>query len=139
MAASKDQSQSTAVTTQDLSALRRRAEDRLQTETARIQPPRTEEATQRIVHELEVHQIELEMQNAELRQARDEVETLLEKYADLYDFAPVGYFTLDCDGIIRTTNLAGASLLGIERARLLGRRFGLFVAIEARPFFSEFL
>ena len=88
---------------------------------------------------LQVHQIELEMQNAELRQARDEVETALEKYTDLYDFAPVGYFTLDRDGIIRAVNLTGASLLGIERSRLIGRRFGLFVAAEARPAFTAFL
>ena len=73
------------------------------------------------------------MQNEELRQARDELETALEKYTDLYDFAPVGYFTLDRDGVIRAVNLTGAGLLGIERSRLLGRRFGLFVADGARP------
>ena len=54
--------------------------------------------TQRLVHELQVHQIELEMQNEELQQARAEVEAVLGQYTDLYDFAPVGYFTLDRDG-----------------------------------------
>jgi len=119
--------------------LRRHAEERLQAKTPELHPPRTEEDSQRLFHELEVHRIELEMQNAELRQSRDEAETALEKFSDLYDFAPVGYFTLDCDDTIHAVNLTGASLLGIERARLLGRRFGLFVADVGRPIFSEFL
>ena len=124
--------------------LRYRAEVRLnaQAQAQEARPSRTEKATQRLVHELGVHQIELEMQNAELRLARDareEVETALDKYTDLYDFAPVGYFTLDREGAISAANLRGASLLGIERARLLGRRFGLFVADVARPLFAEFI
>ena len=134
MAIGKDKSLST-----EAAELRRHAEERLRTKTAALHPPRTEEETQRLVHELEVHQIELEMQNAELRQARDEVETALEKYTDLYDFAPVGYFTLDRDEIIRAVNLTGATLLGVERSLLLGRRFGLFIAVEARPAFTNFL
>ncbi|MBC7963941.1 MAG: PAS domain S-box protein, partial [Steroidobacteraceae bacterium] len=119
--------------------LRRQAEEQLQAKTVEPHPPRTEEETQRLVHELEVHRIELEMQNAELRQARDEMEALLEKYSDIYDFAPVGYLILNRKGIISAVNLNGASLLGVERSRLISRRFGLFVAAEARPFFSEFL
>jgi PAS domain S-box-containing protein len=90
-------------------------------------------------HELQVHQVELEMQNAELRQTRDEVETVLGKYTDLYDFAPVGYFTLDREGIIRSVNLTGASLLGVERSRLIGRPFGPFVTGKARSVFTAFL
>lgn len=119
--------------------LRRKAEAQLQEK--RSEPPRSRSAeeTQRLVHELEVHQIELEMQNAELRQARDEVENTLGEYTDLYDFAPVGYVTLDRDGTIRTANLATASLLGIERASLLGRCFGLFVTVAARGVFTAFL
>ena len=88
---------------------------------------------------MQVHQIELEMQNAELRQARDDLETALEKYTDLYDFAPVGYFTLDRKGNIRSVNLTGAGLVGVERSLLVGRRFGLFVTDEARPAFTAFL
>ena len=65
----------------------------------------------------------MEMQNAELRQARDEVETVLDKYNDLYDWAPVGYFTLDREGVISTLNLTGADLFYIERSLLPGRRF----------------
>ena len=119
--------------------LRRRAEEFLRAKAKGAPLSRTVDEMQRILHELEVHQIELEMQNDELRQARDEVDTALEKYTDLYDFAPIGYFTLDRDGIIRGVNLTGASLLGIERSRLLGQRFGQFATAEVRPFLSEFL
>jgi PAS domain S-box-containing protein len=67
------------------------------------------------------------------------VETELENYTDLYDFAPVGYVTLDRKQIIHAVNLTGATLLGIERSRLIGRSFGQFVASEARQRFSEFI
>jgi diguanylate cyclase (GGDEF)-like protein/PAS domain S-box-containing protein len=99
----------------------------------------TETDTLRLVHELEVHQIELEMQNEELARARGEMKTLLDQYTDLYDFAPVGYFTLAHDGIITQVNLTGASLLGAERGKLLKRRFGLFVDPQSRPAFTAFL
>jgi len=95
--------------------------------------------TQRLFHELQVHQIELEMQNAELHQARCEIESALESYADIYDFTPVGYLTLDRAGTILAANLTAAGLFGIARSRLLGRRFGLFVADDIRQFFSGFL
>jgi PAS domain S-box-containing protein len=119
--------------------LRRRAEELLRAKTAEDLPIPTEADSQRLLHELEVHRIELEMQNAELRQARDEAEKALDKYTDLYDFAPVAYFTFDRNGVIRAVNLTGAALLGVERARLIGRRFGQFVAIEARTAFAAFL
>lgn len=119
--------------------LRRLAEAKLKEKSVGLLLPRTKAEMQRLFHELEVHQIELEMQNEELRQARNEIEKALEKYTDLYDFAPVGYFTLEHDGKIGAVNLSGANLLGMERSRLLGRRFELFVSQEARPFFSEFI
>ena len=119
--------------------LRRQAEQRLRTDMAELYPTRAEEETQRLVHELEVHQIELEMQNEELRKAREELETALGKYTDLYDFAPVGYITLARDGVIRAANLTGATLLGVERSGLIGRQFGLFVPAEQRAVFAEFL
>ncbi len=100
---------------------------------------RTEEETQRLLHELQVHQIELGMQNEELRQSRAEVEAGLERYTDLYDFAPVGYVTLGRDGTIRQVNLTGARLLGVERAQLVNRRFGRFVSEADRPAFNAFL
>jgi len=119
--------------------LRRHAEERLRERTADQHLPRTDEVTQRLVHELEVHQIELEMQNEELLQARDTVDRTLDIYTDLYDFAPVGYFTLDHAGTIKTVNLGGASLFGFERTRLLDRSFVTFVQFKARHIFTDFL
>lgn len=117
--------------------LRRRAEKQLPARDGDI-PPAGDEAS-RLLHELQVHQIELEIQNAELRQARDEVETVLENYTDLYDFAPVGYVTLSPDGVVRTANLTASGLLGMERSRLPGRNIALFVEKETRPLFAAFL
>jgi PAS domain S-box-containing protein len=119
--------------------LRRRAEELQSKKTTRLSLPRTEEETQRLVHELEVHQIELEMQNAELSLARNQLEMALQRYTNLYDFAPVAYFALDRNEIIRAVNLTGTKLLGIERSQLLGWRFGLFIAPEARSLFATFL
>ena len=119
--------------------MRRRAEEQLKAKKPEDGLRRTEHETQRLLHELQVHQIELEMQNAELSHARDEVETALWKYNDLYDFAPVGYLTLDREGTIRAVNLTGASLLCMERSLLLGCRLGKFIAKDARTAFTAFL
>jgi signal transduction histidine kinase/ActR/RegA family two-component response regulator len=127
-----------AASPSDALDLRRRAEARLH-----AQPPGTgqpsEADTQRMLHELQVHQVELEMQNEELQQARDQMECALEKYSDLYDFAPVAYLTLDGEGIVREANLTSTSLLGIERSRLVPRRFGGLVAPADQPTFNAFL
>ena len=85
----------------DAAELRRRAEKRLKASKKQEVRPGTKEETRRLLHELQVHQIELEMQNEEMRQARAEMEAGLERYKDLYDFAPVGYMTLGRDGTIR--------------------------------------
>ncbi len=134
MVVSKDKQLSTAA-----SDLRRHAEEQLHGKKAERHYPRTNEETQRIVHELEVHQIELEMQNAELRQAREELEKVLGKCTDLYDFAPISYFTLDREGVISAVNLAGASLLAVQRSLLIGRSFELFVAATEHAAFNDFL
>jgi len=121
----------------DATVLRRVAEERLgeKPET----DLRIDEDPLRLLHELQVHQVELEMQNEELRQARSEVEMALEKYTDLYDFAPVGYVTLDRSGTIRAANLTGSVLVGVERSQLIGRHFGHFVSKKARSAFADFL
>jgi PAS domain S-box-containing protein len=119
--------------------LRRNAEERLREQHPERDQAPTDADTQRLVHELQVHQIELEMQNEELQKARDEMEAGLEKYSDLYDFAPVGYLTLDREGTILEANLTSASLLGIERSRLVKRRFGLCVSAADLPAFNAFL
>ena len=90
---------------------------------------------QRLVHELQVHQIELEMQNEELKRAQSEIAESREKYLDLYDFAPVGCFSFDRNGVITEANLAGASLVGIERSHLIGKPFSLFVSPQDRDIF----
>lgn len=84
-----------------------------------------------LVHELQVHQIELEMQNEELLRARAQAEDALERYTDLYDFAPIGYITLDHKWIIVESNLAAAELLGTTRRELVGTDFRLYVSRES--------
>jgi PAS domain S-box-containing protein len=118
--------------------LRHRAEKRLK---GRAPEPDLAPAaeTRRLLHELQVHQIELEMQNEELRDSRTRMETMLGRYTDLYDFAPVGYFTLSIDGSIHEVNLTGARLLGLERSRLIGEPFGSFVSQEDRSIFDFWL
>ena len=80
-----------------------------------------------LLRELRVHQVELEMQNEELRRAQLALEVAQTSYVDLYDFAPIGYLTIDEAGTITRTNLTGASLLGVERVNLVGRPFAGFV------------
>ena len=123
----------------DAAELRRRAEGQLKRQRRKTAPPRTDADTQRLVHELQVHQVELEMQNAEILEARDQMEAMLEKYTDLYDFAPVGYFSIDEQGVISEVNLTGAALLGVERSRLIGRRLQHFLSPTSRPVFLSFL
>src|ERR1035437_4930475 len=85
-----------------------------------------------LLHELQVHQIELEIQNETLRQAQDALEESRDRYVDLYEFAPVAYLTLSATGRIEAINLTGATLLGIERESFLHNRFTRFVASEDR-------
>jgi PAS domain S-box-containing protein len=102
--------------------------------------PRTEADMRRLLHELQVHQVELETQNEELLGAREELEVSRNKYAELYDFAPVGYFTFDAHGQIREVNLAGAQLLGIERRQLVNSPFASLIAdAEGREIFAGHL
>ena len=81
-----------------------------------------------LVHELQVNQIELEMQNEALRRAQIAVEESRDRYVDLYEFAPVGYLTLSPDGLIAQINLTAATLLGRPRQDLQGKRLALLVA-----------
>ena len=119
--------------------LRHRAEKRLKHMNPADRLPRIETSAQRLLHELHVHQIELEMQNEELRTSRAEQEDCAARYTDLYDFAPVGYFTLDRQGTMIQSNLEGAALLGAERAILQSRRFEAFVTKVDRAAFNSFL
>lgn len=76
---------------------------------------------QQLTHDLQTHQVELEMQNRELREAQVVLEESRNRYADLYDFAPVGYLSLDEQGLIREINLTGANILGQERTRIINK------------------
>ncbi|QSA97762.1 PAS domain-containing protein [Methylococcus sp. EFPC2] len=85
-----------------------------------------------LIHELLVHKVELEIQNEELRRAHTAMEEARDRYADLYEFAPVSYITLNREGLISEINLTGSALLGVERTKLINRRFSQFVASENR-------
>jgi len=119
--------------------LRRKAEERLQQrEQQKSVPPLIKVDETRLLHELQVHQIELEMQNEELRKAYETAETALKKYTMLYDLAPMGYFTLDSTGSICELNFTGADLLGDKRFSLINSNFKLFVSEESRAVFNNF-
>ncbi len=117
--------------------LRRRAEEKIGDLTS--PEDLSLEDTQRLVHELKVHQIELEMQNGALRQVQIELMEAYEKYIDLYDFAPVGYLSLDESGAILEANLTLAKHLGVERAFLIGLLFVNFVAPSEKQAFRAHL
>lgn len=116
------------------SELRKRAEEKLKTELTSLEKISREDI-HKLVHELQVHQIELEMQNEELRKAQVKLEESRHRYADLYDFAPVGYVTLDENGLILQANLTAASLLGIERGFLIKKPFYLYIHIKDKDIF----
>lgn len=97
---------------------------------------RLNQSEARLLHELQIHQIELEMQNHELRETQQRLEEARDRYADLYDFAPVGYLSLDESGRILETNLTGATMLGYERAQIIGKPFSaLLTRNDSQPFF----
>jgi PAS domain S-box-containing protein len=120
--------------------LRRLAEERLKESKSSLDSCVVEKGRDALalVHELQVHQIQLEMQNEALKLAKLETEDVLAKYSDLYDFAPMGLFAFDEQGQIQEINLAGAKLLGAERRTLMARHFQQFVAPKDRPSFGEF-
>lgn len=99
---------------------------------------RNEAETLKMIHELEVHQIELEMQYEELKLAEEKAEKATEKFTTLYDFAPVGYLTLDHDCSIRELNLSGAIMLQRERSFLVKSNLRQFVTHESLPVFNDF-
>jgi PAS domain S-box-containing protein len=111
------------------SDLRQRAEKMLRKEAVDLKKIGTE-GIRYSLHELQVHQIELELQNEELRRAQQELAASREKYFDLYDLAPVGYLTISEKGLILEANLTAASLLGLERAHLIKQPVTRFVFRE---------
>ena len=118
--------------------LRLKAEEKLKEQKVKTNVAIQESDVKKLLHELQVHQIELEMQNDELREANDVAEKALKKYTMLYDFAPMGYFTLEKDGSISELNFTGADLLGEKRFTLLNHNFKLFIAKESLVEFNNF-
>ena len=112
------------------SSLRAKAEAEAQARLFRASQIGAERPAEEIVHELLVMQIELEMQNEELRRAQQALEESRDRYVELYEFAPVGYLTLTADGHVSEVNLTGATLLGRERKEMRQRRFARFVIRE---------
>jgi diguanylate cyclase (GGDEF)-like protein/PAS domain S-box-containing protein len=119
-------------------AIRQCAEAQLKKQTGIKQTNPSDFAAKKMLHELQVHQIELEMQNEELKQARI-TERLYYRYTELFEFAPIAYFVFDLNGIINQVNLRGASLLGIERANLVGKPFSHYVTPQYRETFKRCL
>lgn len=93
----------------------------------------------RLIHDLEVHQAELEAQNQQLREAHHHLEESRARYSDLYDFAPVAYCTLDPAGCVLEINLTGAAMLGAQRSRVVGKPFALYLAEADRAVFRHHL
>ena len=123
--------------TTDAAELRRHAEERLKQ--LQVAAPVNEAETQKLLHELQIQKIELEMQIQELRYAETIANATLTRYTDVYDFAPVGYFTLAFDGAIHMANLTGAAMLAPERSKLIGQCLGSFVCAESLPSLKIFL
>src|SRR5450759_4657600 len=118
--------------------LRKRAEEQLKV-MQKITDNKTLEADpKRLLHELQVHQIELEMQNDELQHAYETAERALSKYTMLYDFAPMGYFILDSDGTICDLNFTGAEMLGDKRFSLENKNFKVFISNDSKSVFDKF-
>jgi PAS domain S-box-containing protein len=118
--------------------LRKRAEKKIPGSADSIQKMSAPEI-QKLVHELEVHQIELEMQNEALRKSQVETEEARYRYSDLYDFAPVGYFTFDRKGHIIEANVTGAFVLGAEKRSIAKQPFRRFVVPEYFSIFHSHL
>jgi PAS domain S-box-containing protein len=97
------------------------------------------EDVKKLVHLLQVQQIELEHQNQELRIAQEELEVSRNQYVNLYDFSPIPYFSMDKESIIKEVNLIASKMLGIDRNKLVGKRFITFIPLDERDAFNKFI
>ena len=114
--------------------VRKEAEERLRSATVHADDLSAMDL-KKLVHELRVHQIELEMQNEELRKTQAELEESRSRYADLYDFAPTGYLTINEKGLIIESNLTAAKQLGTERSQLMNKPFTGFIHKDDQDMF----
>lgn len=120
------------------SNLRKKAENLLKKLEPKKHAQLSESEALKLIHELEVHQIELELQKQELVLAKAALQETTEKYVELYDFAPNGYFTLSREGMILNLNFNGAKMLGKERSKLINSRFSLFISGPTIETFNTF-
>lgn len=101
----------------------------------------SQSSTEEQVHELHVHQIELEMQNEKLRRIQCELTSARDRYVDFYDFAPVGYFTLDVEGVMLDANLKSPNIIGMDRLGLIGQDIQSCIAgsdkVQWREYFLQ--
>ncbi len=123
----------------DSEILRQRAEDLLKNKLKKTVSPLSEADILKLVHELEVHQIELELQNDELLVAKISAQRAAENYIDMFDFAPESYLILSEQGRIRAINLQGAKMLGKERLYLQGASLLSHLETESKLIFNNFL
>lgn len=123
----------------DARTLRIKAEEKLKEKQKKAEQLDLETDAKKLLHELQVHQIELEMQNEELRMAYDTAETALKKYTMLYDLAPLGYLTLDSNGTVVELNFTAADMLGERRFGLVGSNFKLYISDGSKVEFNNFL
>ncbi|MFV8369378.1 response regulator [Flavobacterium sp. LB2R40] len=119
--------------------IRQKAEELQRIKESKSNSKLSEVETLKLIHELEVHQLELEMQKDELMLAVNEAEKAKQKYTELYDFAPTGYFTLTNSGKVTHLNIAGSQLLKKDRSKLINSQFGFFVCDGYKPVFNEFI
>ncbi|NVO18848.1 MAG: hypothetical protein HXX13_04060 [Bacteroidetes bacterium] len=119
--------------------LRMKAEEKLKENAKLSEVPEGEVDVKKLLHELQVHQIELEMQNEELRLTYETAETALRKYTRLFDLAPIGFFTINQNGTIHDLNFTGADLLGERRFSLVDSNFRFFVSEGSKTVFNDFL
>jgi len=122
----------------DPEMLRLKAELQLKEKQKELDKLTKEADVKKHLHELQVYQIELEMQNEALRQANEIAEAALKKYTILYDLAPMGYLTLDAEGSILELNFTAAEMLGEKRFSLINSNFKLFVSEGTLPVFNDF-
>ena len=120
-------------------SIRQKAENLARMRSSKVSADMAVNDMHQLLQELEIHQIELELQNEELYLAKERTDISVERFTELYDFAPVGYFTLLNNGEIIEVNLFGLQLFGRERSRLLSGRFGFFVSDGTKPIFNQFL
>ncbi len=131
------QDANTTVTNADL--YRQKAENLLLKKQLKSEIKLSEVDKQKLINELEVHQMELKMQNQELSDAKEAAKQGEKKYTELYDFAPSSYLTLTTEGEIAELNRTATLLLGKERSQLIRSRFGFFVSPETRSIFNDFI